>query len=227
MNKENFLFPIVAVIVLGAVAITGIVFGGSEKVTERVIERIEQGLGGLVHNVHEIFSAGVKMGATETEFTVDSSGNIVIAGTATIAGETNLDTLVYGGTATEITAASSTLTAAQMCNNSIIKFHLVDDAITADTVYLASSSDMIADCTPVIGDTKEFLFNNNATATLALTIAVPDSTRAIEEGCIKLLEATAGAVILDANEYAIIKFTNIDGTTTTVTVIDLIDADSY
>lgn len=97
MNTEkNNLLPIISVIVAGAVAITGMLTGGKE-VTNSRIEIVDKNtidrdyetniespgyLGGLVHNVQEIFSAGIKAGTSETAV-INSSGQWIyqVAGT--------------------------------------------------------------------------------------------------------------------------------------------------
>jgi hypothetical protein len=170
-NKENFLLPIVAVIVLGAVAITGIVFGGKD--IEKIVEMTEQRLGGLVHNVQEIYSQGLKAGTSETEV-INSSGQWVyqvngttIAGTtgtlsSTLAvtgvstltdliatGESNLDTLVQGGDVIWV-HTTTTLTAAQVCNSSVINIGLADDPVM--TLTLPTTATLVADCLTTAGD---------------------------------------------------------------------------
>lgn len=83
MEKNNFLLTVITVIVLGIVAVAGIVF--SEIKVEKMIK---PQLGGLVHNVQEIFTAGIKAGISETEV-INSSGQFVyqVNGT-TISGTT-------------------------------------------------------------------------------------------------------------------------------------------
>ena len=105
---------------------------------------------------------------------IDSSRNLsnigtaAITGTLTVSGETNLDTLVHGGDLYEYTTSGSiTLTAAQVCDNSIIRITPTAGAIN---VTLPSTTTLAADCLPTVGDMKIFLYSNEATAATNTTI---------------------------------------------------------
>ena len=245
MNKEqNNLGSAISVVVIGIVAVVSIFAGGKEIINDRIevvdratvdrdyetniatTEGASESLGGLVHNVQEIFSAGIKAGTCETEV-INSSGQwvyqfngttIAASGAMTITGESNLDTLVFGGDATQL-YNNATATAAQVCDSSVLKW-----ATTATTtIQFATGTDLIADCLPAIGDTKELLLWQNSTTTSGdgdlLTIV--ESTDATQI----LLEDLGGTVVITKDTFARIVFTNINGVTTTVEVLEDRDAD--
>lgn len=170
-------------------------------------------------------------GFTVDETTIiDGSGNLSSAGTLTITGESNLDTVVQGGDVTTIISTSTThgetLTAAHICDSALIKFSLLagGSADVAGTWNIPTSSDLIADCIPAIGDTKQVVLWNYSTSTYAMTF----SQRAIASTLIDiLLEATSSdsvvtSIGLDATELMVLDIMNLDGSTTTASFSPLI-----
>jgi len=133
--------------------------------------------------------------------------------------------LIYGGGALQLTA-TTTLTAAQICDNSVIKYYDVAGAggttpTDVGALTLASSTDLIADCLSAIGDTKEVLLLNNSTTTLALSVRIPTADDALLSGGIELMYVAGGSVTPTAGEYALLRFTNINNTTTSVLMMDV------
>ena len=163
--------------------------------------------------------------------TIDKFGHLALNGSSTIAGivtqgtTTINGTLTTGGNVIQLTSAITVLTAAQQCDSAIINYRLLDDNDSAETIFVASSTDLIADCISNPGDTSEFVLYNNATATLAVTIAVAGTDQALELGKVELLEPTGGNVVLNKGESAIIRMQNYNNVTTTALVIDTIEAD--
>lgn len=193
--------------------------------------------GYYVDGTQIINGSGVLVGAVSGTTGAFSStliitGATTLSSTLAVTGESNLDTLVYGGDETTISAATTTITAAQICDSSIINYDMGLENIIGETatIYITTSTEIIADCLPTIGDTKEFLFHNTATSTNALTIAAYAGQEAVGSspwGYLQILAsgATGGNVIVGENEFARIKITNLTGTTSTVEIIDLVNGD--
>ncbi len=236
MNTENNFNSIITVVVIGAVAIAGIMFGGKEIISNRteiinkVIDKsIESSdfLSGLVHTTQEIFPQGIKCGTSEAECINNSgqwtyqingttgafSGAITGATTLTITGETNVDSLIYGGDIATMTYSDYAITAAEVCNSSVIQWTGV-----TTTVYMPTAVAMIADCLPSTGDTKSFLFWSIATSTLEQTATLAATSTDLGEENILLEPEGSGVVIIEGGEFAKVIITNINGVTTTVEV---------
>jgi hypothetical protein len=154
---------------------------------------------------------------------IDGSGNIIgsaditTSGDVTITGETNLDTLIYGGDVTTLaeTATAQTITAAQFCNSSIIRW---DTSGTNSTATLPIAADLIADCIPTTGDTKwSILFENYGGE--HVTFEVSSTTYDT------LLEPSGGDVIIEDTEWALITAHANTATTVIFTITSLQDAD--
>ena len=365
MNKENNLGSIISVVVVGAVAgilgVSAIFVGGKEVIRERIeivdrdktidrdyetidrTEGISESFGGLVHNVQEIFAAGIKAGTSEAEvinssgvwvyqisgttgafsgtlsvtgdlavntddlfvdvsaqmvgigtttpgtmleisgspvgtgiapyitlnnptttdsdfglvfednftqvaimyfddsanklviatstdqdvITIDNDGNIVLvdatslSSTLTVTGESNLDTLVFGGTVFSSTTAGAagTLTAANICDNSVIRISSAggDGDITTVTITFPATSTLYADCIPTAGDTKVLLYENGSAVATSTTLAAGTGGT--------LLEPSGGDVVIEQNEWATLEFTNVDLSEVAVVVTSLQNAD--
>ncbi len=99
---------------------------------------------------------------------IDGNGNVdasitsdtgTFSSTLTVSGETNLDTLIFGGDITTLTAGipTSTVTAAQMCNSSVIVW--APDVANASGT-LPAAADITADCLTANGDSKTMFWRN-------------------------------------------------------------------
>lgn len=174
-----------------------------------------------------IDGASTLTGAITAGSTLGVSGATTLSSTLTVSGETNLDNLIYGGDRTAIAYATNTvITAANLCNSSVLYTGSnIDTGVETTELIIASSSDLIADCIPTSGDTKEVLLENEATSTFAITLKIPPATTAINGGLIKLMEPSGGDVVIQQNEEALIRMVNNGGSTTTVTVTSIQEAD--
>jgi len=219
--KNNLIY------ILGAIAIIALVLsiinlGGDGK------------LGSATHFSGPIDS---EEGFTVDDISViDGSGNISTANNLTITGETNLDTLVQGGTVTSITASSSegrwTITPANICDSTLIKINTIGTSSTdtnvsdiAGTWYIPTSTDLIADCIPAVGDFKEVRIQNAATSTYTLSFSHVSVQRSFLDflwDTATSTDSTASSISLDAGEFMLITFQNYDGVTTTVEFTPLI-----
>lgn len=147
---------------------------------------------------------------------IDGSGAITGATTLTMTGETNLDTLVQGGDVGIIGYGTTTATAAQICNSSVIQIGLLSDAVA--TLTLPTATTLHSDCLDTNGDTKTILVQNIATSTMAMTIVAGSG--------IELLEHVGeGDVVIAATDNARILFSRVSVTTSTAEVINLQVAD--
>lgn len=214
MNDSKLL--ILAVIVPIVCLIGGILLGASVSAPTP--------LGGLVHNIQETFDAGIAVKGTE--FISDAralsvttgafSGAITGATTLTMTGESNLDSLIFGGDVTALTATDTaqTLTAAQFCDSSLIRW---DSSGTSSTLTLPTAASLIADCIPATGDTKSVLYENYGGETT--TIAVASTT--VEA----LLEPSGGDVVIATTEWALITAMTRTATTVAIMVTSVQNAD--
>ncbi|MEK0338347.1 MAG: hypothetical protein QQN41_13035, partial [Nitrosopumilus sp.] len=111
--KIDLKFVAIAIVIL----VVGVIAGG--------IGKSSQYMGGLIHNVQESFDAGIANQGIEI---INSLGVFVgaISGTTlTMAGETNLDSMIQGGDVTTLTggtATTTTMTAANICDSSVIQW---------------------------------------------------------------------------------------------------------
>ncbi len=163
------------------------------------------------------------------------SGTAALSSTLTVSGETQLSTLVHGGD--ELSMASSTtrfssstgvytMTAADICNNSIISVEDWTGAPTGTAIFaLPTVTTLFADCLDTHGDVKEFLFRNEAST-------AGSSTRIVAGTNIVLTESdnSSGAdVVIAGSNSATIKLWRLNATATSsgvqVYVEELRDAD--
>ena len=150
MSKSNIIIGLIAVVAL-VFSVMGLSSNGNL-------------LAGVSHISGPLDSvAGYYVNGTEF---ADSGRNISV-GTVTATGESNLDTLVQGGDVVWV-YGTTTLTAAQVCDSSVINIGLAADPVM--TLTLPTSTDIIADCLPSAGDHKSLLIRDAATSTLAATI---------------------------------------------------------
>ena len=117
-------------------------------------------LGGLVHNVQEIFSQGIKAGTSETEV-INSSGEWIgrIIGRGTVFSTS--------------TGAVATTTAANVCDSSI--WQITPGGGNAPTqsvtLYFPATTTLYADCLTMNGQSVEFtVYNATTTGTGTVTL---------------------------------------------------------
>lgn len=184
-------------------------------------------LSGTTHFSGPIDSAG---GFSVSDTTViDSSGNVdgsitsdtgTFSSTLTVSGETNVDTLVQGGnvlsltnTATGTHHGTTTLTAAQVCNSSVISL----SSATTTYVYLPSTTTLAADCLSSRGDHKVFLYENANTAAT--------STQIFAGAGITLISDDSSGDIVGQNGWAEVEITNVRASEFTAVIRPFTDAD--
>jgi len=131
-----------------------------------------------------------------------------------VVGETQLSTLIQGGSVLSLatsTAGARTLTAAEVCNNSVIRQQ--DWAGTASgtvTLTLPTATLLYADCLNTQGDSKQILFTNAASAAASTTQIVAGTN-------IVLTESDNGAdadVLIGGTGGALITITRVGATAT-------------
>lgn len=113
---------------------------------------------------------------------IDGDGNVdasitsdtgTFSSTLTVSGESNLARTITGGSVTTISATGShTLTAANICDSSIINY----EANTTTTATMPTAAALITDCLPAAGDTTWVMFANTATQSVSIiTLALSGS----------------------------------------------------
>lgn len=109
----------------------------------------------------------------------DGSGNLSLTGsrTASVAGDVRLKVPVQTGTVTTIASSSvDTLTAAQVCDSSVIAKNSWNGVASSTAITnLPSAADMFADCLTTNGDSIQITFRNlhtTAGSSTAITAGV-------------------------------------------------------
>lgn len=114
-----------------------------------------------------------------------SDGAIDVGTTLDVAGETQLNTLVQGGSVFASSSyQSDVLTAAQICNNSVIDITVKNTVGTTEayTVTLPATSTLAADCFGEVGKSKTIIFSNlTATAATTTTIVKGDGIELLSD----------------------------------------------
>lgn len=152
-------------------------------------------LSGLIHNVQESFDGGIAVNGQER-----------ISGTAV---------LVEGGSDTTLTAgATVTITAAQICDASILSFEAsgVSSSTTLPTV-----TTLVADCFKTDGDAKTMLFRNTGSAA-STTVMVAGANMV-------MLEPDGQNVVIAGANSVLIHLFRTSATEMVVDIDEMIDAD--
>lgn len=148
-------------------------------------------------------------------YELETQTALTVGSTLTVSGESNLDTLVYGGDVyTTSTASNITLSAADICDNSVIS---VTPTAGNINVTLAATSTLAADCLPTAGDTKMFLFENGATGATSTTIVAGTG--------ITLLSDDANGDVIAQNGWAEVQITHVRDAEFTAIIRPFTDAD--
>lgn len=94
--------------------------------------------------------------------------------TVTVTGESQFSTVVQGGSyLSTSTPGNTTLTAAQVCDNSVIE---MTPTIASVNVTFPATSTLFADCLDTVGDSKDLLLTNaTGTAGILLTLVADES----------------------------------------------------
>ena len=193
----------------------GEAFSGGEP--DVVIENVE--------NYNITYSGSEGLGAYIDEGQVTTFTDVNITNDLVVDGECRANALIAGGSVTTLGTTSVDnlqLTAANICDNSVIQA----DSGTASTLYIASTTELFADCLTTNGDTKSFFLRNTATTTGVFTITASSTSGISRDDDQVLLEQNAGGVVvIDDDEYARITLTRITSVTTTIDVDAYFNAD--
>ncbi len=114
-----------------------------------------------------------------------ASGAITGATTLTMTGESNLSTLIYGGATTSMATTEPAIvqmTAAQFCDNSELFYETIEAGVgSSTTMFMPTAAQLIADCIPGIGDTKNTFLIFSAADTASTTITASTSINLLKE----------------------------------------------
>lgn len=123
--------------------------------------------------------------------------------------------LTFGNTPVSVNAtATATLSASTLCNTGLLT---VVPTAGAATITTPTAANLISDCVPNTGNTKELWYRNGATAATSTTIAAGSN--------VILLEPSGGDVVITQNEWAKFVITNVDGTNVAFDVTSTQNAD--
>lgn len=151
------------------------------------------------------------------------AGLVTIGETLTVTGETNVVNFVQGGATTTISSTSTTmtaLTAAQVCDNSVITlrpYRIGGVGGTSTSIAFASTTLIVADCLPGYGDHRSFILENSATSSWSVTVTTAGNG-------ILLSDDSAGDII-SQNGWAIVTMVNVSATEMAIILEPHTDAD--
>ena len=175
--------------------------GGVVNVESLVVEA-----GGDLAGVASFISAGTNF--TDVNITNDLlvDGDAEVTGTLTVTGESQFNTVILGGSvlASSTTATVGTLTAAQICDNSVIEF--TPNATGGLALTLPSTSTLFADCLSTDGDSKSLILKN-ATSTAETDIILTAGTGNVLVGSPTTTAATSDTT--EEDSYVRMVFTRL------------------
>lgn len=177
------------------------------------------------------FLGGDVIGGTSNMDTLALSENLTVTGTASVTGATTLATttvsgeiqaqgLISGGSVTSASSTATgnvTLTAAQICDNSILTVTPTAGAAANLNITTAATSTLVTDCFDSNGDTKTLIYRNLATAATTTTIVAGNG--------ITLMGATSTSVVVGQNGSALITFIRYSANEIVAIVNNLVDKD--
>lgn len=156
------------------------------------------------------------------QFTIDGSGVTTLVGATslssslTVAGESNLDTLIQGGDITLFNSSVAAPTAAQVCDSSVFSWTLgVGDN---GTLTLPAEDDLDSDCLAADGDMLELIvINTSSNSASTVTITAGASTT--------LVGPSSTDDIINGGNSALLKFLLLPSSELWVSVVEYVDAD--
>lgn len=207
------------------------------------LEAQDENLGGQIHNTQESYDAGIAVNGTEiinssgvyigtVEGTIATTATAIVgaltsygdvagedftaSSTLTISGESQMQRIVSGGTVTasSSTSGANTITAAQLCDSSVLQISSVHPDVVAT---LPATSTLAADCLDTVGDRLTLLFMNTS-ALAATTTTITTNTD------YQLLSDDANGDIIAGLDSAIITITRL-ATEMIVTVVPVTSAE--
>lgn len=155
-------------------------------------------------------------GQTTLTGPLTASATSTLSGPTIISGELSTGLLHPGGAVTDISTSSNayTLTAANVCDSSVIRMTPLGAALT---LTLPSTSTLATDCLSAAGKSHTFLFSNEASAATNTTIAAPSG--------VTLISDDANGDVIAQNGWAEVVMTFVTTGEFTAVVRPFLDAD--
>lgn len=158
-------------------------------------------LGGLNNRQNEVFENGLRVGLDQKQVL---TGNGV---------------LVQGGAIVSLASSDFHLTAAQLCDNTLVNINVTGSGGSNSTTFLPTAATLDATCLKDAGDQKWILFNNNSNDEGEI-ITLTTNTG------LELMQASGSNQVLDKDEKALIQLINMDGSASiSVNIFELDNAD--
>lgn len=154
MNKDKYIIGLVALVV--GFLFGALIFGAFTNKTAGV-------LGTQVQNETFNFTGGLNAGASN-QLSVDGSGNLTDTAGLNQITDLTMNGTVFSLAPNPITTTTATITAAQACNSSLIKF--TPGGASATVTFPATSTALFATCLPSVGSIKMFNWNAVGTSTV-------------------------------------------------------------
>ncbi len=167
---------------IGAIVLIAIVAGAVGGIIGNA-GKVPAPLGATVYNRAISFDEGILVDQTER---ISGTGGAsfttgAFSSTLDVAGEMNVQDFVQGGGVLAYTAEDGTdsITAAQICDYSVIQYNATASIAVASTT-LPSDETLLQDCLTTVGDSKEILFRNVSTAASTTELLAGDSIVLLE-----------------------------------------------
>ena len=158
---------------------------------------------------------GTSMPTSITDGTLTVTGATALSGTLAATSDVRLKVPVQSGTVTALTGgATTTISAAQACDSSVITF---TPSSANSSTTLPTAATMFADCLTTNGDSITLTFRNLAVAATTTIIAANTSST--------LVGQASGDDIIDGQGEGILKFIRASATELLVIVEELVAAD--
>lgn len=174
-------------ILIGVAVLVGLVLGSWLTLVLNPSQPTDDdGFGATNYNRLISFDEGI---AVDNSVVITGTGGLTPTGAA-ILGLADIDRITFGGVVTHtVTGATSTLTAADLCDGGIVN---INYGIAQASTTLPTAASLIADCTPVVGQWHETLIRNTSGTTNYLSIAA---------GASSTLEINAASSSIDDQIY--------------------------
>jgi len=200
MNNKLLSYSLIGIQILILILVGVLVFGRS---TSR--------LGGTTNYDALDVSDGYYVDGTQV-----ITGSGVWSGAITTTGDVRIKSPVITGASSTLTAAATTsITAAQACDNALVNFN--PTALTVGSTTLPTAAAMIADCLTTDGDSVQFTFRNLSTATTTQIVIGDASTTLVSS-------ANTGDIV-QASGWTLVRIMKLATLQIMVIVEDLVDAD--
>lgn len=198
-----------------------------EKRVAPASEAEDARMGGFLHFVQEIFTAGLIAEGTSTLATTtvtqfEASGEATLSSNLYVSGESDLSRMIQGGSVLGVNTASTTLTAANVCNNSFIWHEATSTSDQpVNTMTSPATTTLYADCLKSNGKFISLLYYNATSSDYGASTTFAEGV-GVE---LKISSDSGGSATVLPQEMARLILTRVTDVTSTLEVQVLADGD--